>query len=83
MNRRIQMYSKHKTEKNIKDPQKKYRLGTVSKLYCGGLKPVIHRLYFPNDIVFLSLKIKFVLANSSYPDAMLHSATLYLGLQCL
>ena len=26
--------------KNIKDPQKKYRLGTVSKYLTGGLKPV-------------------------------------------
>ena len=26
--------------KNIKDPQKKYRLGTVSKIFSGGLKPV-------------------------------------------
>ena len=42
-----------------------------------------HRLYFPNNIVFLSLKIKFVLANSAYPDAMLHSTTLHLGLHCL
>ena len=33
INRRIQMHSKHKTEKNIKDPQKKYRLGTVSKIF--------------------------------------------------
>ena len=33
INRRIQIHSKHKTEKNIKDPQKKYRLGTVSKIF--------------------------------------------------
>ena len=33
INRRAQRYSKHKTEKNIKDPQKKYRLGTVSKIF--------------------------------------------------
>ena len=32
INRRSQRHSKHKTEKNIKDPQKKYRLGTVSKI---------------------------------------------------
>ena len=32
INRRAQRHSKHKTEKNIKDPQKKYRLGTVSKI---------------------------------------------------
>ena len=32
-NRRTQRHSKHKTEKNIKDPQKKYRLGTVSKIF--------------------------------------------------
>ena len=32
INRRTQMHSKHKTEKNIKDPQKKYRPGTVSKI---------------------------------------------------
>ena len=33
INRRSQRHSKHKTEKNIKDPQKKYRLGTVSKIF--------------------------------------------------
>ena len=31
------MHSKHKTEKNIKDPQKKYHLGTVSIIFTGGL----------------------------------------------
>ena len=30
INRRAQRHNKHKTEQNIKDPQKKYRLGTVS-----------------------------------------------------
>ena len=30
--RRAQRHNKHKTEKNINDPQKKYRLGTVSKI---------------------------------------------------
>ena len=33
INRRIQMHSKRNTEKNINDPQKKYRLGTVSKIF--------------------------------------------------
>ena len=34
INRRAKRHSKHKTEKNpTKDPQKKYRLGTVSKNY--------------------------------------------------
>ena len=34
INRRSQRHSKHKTEKkNIKDPQKKYRFGTVSKIF--------------------------------------------------
>ena len=33
INRRLQRHSKHKTEKNIKDAQKKYRLGTVSKIF--------------------------------------------------
>ena len=33
INRRAQRHSKLKTEKNIKDPQKKYRLGTVSKIF--------------------------------------------------
>ena len=32
INRRAQRHSKHKTE-NLKDPQKKYCLGTVSKLF--------------------------------------------------
>ena len=31
INRRTQSHNKHKSEKNINDPQKKYRLGTVSK----------------------------------------------------
>ena len=34
MNRRAQRQHKHKTEKkHIKDPQKKYHLGTVSKIF--------------------------------------------------
>ena len=33
INRRAQRHSKHKTDKNINDPQKKYRLGTVSKIF--------------------------------------------------
>ena len=33
INRRVQRHSKHKTEKHIKDPHKKYRLGTVSEIY--------------------------------------------------
>ena len=33
INRRAQRHSKHETEKNIKDPQKKYSLGTVSKIF--------------------------------------------------
>ena len=32
INRRTQRHSKCNTEKNTKEPQKKYRLGTVSKL---------------------------------------------------
>ena len=33
INRCTQRHSKHKTEKNIKDPQKKYLLGRVSKIF--------------------------------------------------
>ena len=33
INRRVQRHSKHKTEKKMKDPQKKYHLGTVSKIF--------------------------------------------------
>ena len=41
LNRRTQTHSKHETEKkNIKDPQKKHYLGTVSKIFTGGLKPI-------------------------------------------
>ena len=32
INRRTQRHTKHKTEKPIKDSQKKYPLGTVSKI---------------------------------------------------
>ena len=37
ISRRTQRHHKYKTEKNIKDPQKKYRLGTVSKKLVEGL----------------------------------------------
>ena len=43
INRHTQRQSKHKTEKNITDPQKKDRLETVSKIFSGGLKPVSQR----------------------------------------
>ena len=33
INRCTQRHSKHKTEQKTKDPQKKYRLGTVSKIF--------------------------------------------------
>ena len=33
INRRAQRHSKHKTETNIKDPLKKYRPGTVNKIF--------------------------------------------------
>ena len=33
--------------------------------------------------MFLSLKIVFVLANSTDPDEMLHYAAFHLGLHCL
>ena len=33
INRHAQRHNKHKAEKSIKDPQKKYRLGTVSKIF--------------------------------------------------
>ena len=33
-------------------------------------------------ILFLSLKISFVLANSADPDEMPHSAAFHLGLHC-
>ena len=33
INRRAQRHNKHKTEKNIKEPQRKYCLGTVSKIF--------------------------------------------------
>ena len=36
-----------------------------------------------NNIVFLSLKIDFVLANGADPAEMPHYATFHLGLRCL
>ena len=41
------------------------------------------RLEFPNKIVFHSLKIVFVLANSVDLDEMPHYAAFHLGLHCL
>ena len=40
-------------------------------------------LQFPKNIVFLSLTIIFVLANSEDPDEMPHFAAFHLGLQYL
>ena len=42
-----------------------------------------HRLEFPDKIVFLTLKIIFVLAKSVDPDEMPHYAAFHLGLHCL
>ena len=39
--------------------------------------------YYFNKMVFLSLKIIFVLANSLDPDEMPHNAAIHLGLHCL
>ena len=41
-----------------------------------------HRLKFPHNIVFLSLKTVFVIAISVDPDEMLHYVAFYLGLHC-
>ena len=40
INRRVQRHSKHKTEKNIKEPQRKTTLERSVKYFTGGLKPV-------------------------------------------
>ena len=42
-----------------------------------------HRFEFSNKIVFLSMKIVFVLTNSADPDGMRHYAAFHLGLHCL
>ena len=42
-----------------------------------------HRLLFTNKVVFHSLKIVFVLANSLDPDEMPKEEAFHLGLHCL
>ena len=42
-----------------------------------------HRLNFSNKIIFISLRILIVLANSVDPDEMPHHAEFHLGLHCL
>ena len=42
-----------------------------------------NRLEFQNEDVFQFLKIIFILAHSSDPDEMLHSAAFHQGLHCL
>ena len=42
-----------------------------------------YRLSFPKNIVFLSMKIDFVLANSADPDEMPPEVAFYLNLPCL
>ena len=48
-------------------------------MYIEGSPIIISKI----RIVFLSLKIVFVLANSVDPDEMLHHAAFHLGLHCL
>ena len=50
-----------------------------SIIYIKGSQIIISK----NTIVFFSLKIIFVLANSVDPDEMPHYAAFYLGLHCL
>ena len=40
-------------------------------------------IIFLKNILALSLKIDFVLANSTYPDEMPHDVAFYLGQHCL
>ena len=40
-------------------------------------------LHVLKNIVFLSLKIDFILANSTYPDKMLQYVAFHLGIHCL
>ena len=49
-----------------------------SIVYIEGSKVIIFR-----NILFLSLKIDFGLANSEDPDAMLHNVAFHQGLHCL
>ena len=49
-----------------------------SSVYIEGSQVIIS-----TKIVFLSLKIDFVLANSVNPDEMLHIAAFHQGLHCL
>ena len=44
---------------------------------------VISNVHIPINVVFLSLKIDFVSANSEHPDEMGHYATFLLGIHCL
>ena len=50
-----------------------------SSIYNEGSQVIIS----PKNIVFLSLKIGFIIANSADPDEMLHNAAFHLGLHCL
>ena len=43
----------------------------------------VYRLKFPKYIVFLSLKIDLVTANSAHPDEMPPYAAFHLGIHCL
>ena len=42
-----------------------------------------HKLQFPHEKVFLSLKIVFVLANSADLDKIPHYVAFHMGLHCL
>ena len=50
-----------------------------SLVYNEGLQVIIS----PKNILFLSLKIDFILANSADPDEMPPYAAFHLGLYCL
>ena len=59
INRRAQRHTKHKIEKNIDDPQKKYRLGTVRKIFTGRLKPISCRQSSPLILMWTRSQIDF------------------------
>ena len=58
------------------------KLWTDGRWTDAGVTGISSPMRVTKNIVFLSLKIDFVLANSEDPNEMLHFAAVHLGLHC-
>ena len=70
LNRRPQTHNKHKTEKNIKDPQKSTASERSVKYFTGGFKQVLRRQ--PKPLIQMWIKTHRYLVYIQDPNLSMH-----------